>query len=267
MSPEVPEADAPADPTRELETVGRSHDQLAALVAALHPADLSRRSYSSEWNLAQVLSHLGSQAEIFSLFLDAGLRGAEAPAQAMFGAVWDAWGSRSPSEVATDSVAADRSMIDLVAALSPHQLASFRLNLFGRVVGIADLLRMRLAEQAVHTWDIMVALDPAATIMPEAVDLLVDGLGDLAARAGVPAPRPATIAVTTTGPRRQFVLRTGGVSLEPGTVASPDGSIELPAEALVRLVYGRLDPARTHPVGARTRAVDLEALRAVFPGV
>ncbi len=39
----------------------------------------------------------------------------------------------------------------------------------------------------------------------------------------------------------------------------------LPAEAFVRLVYGRLDAAHTPPVD--TDGVSLDDLRAAFPGV
>ena len=40
--------------------------------------------------------------------------------------------------------------------------------------------------------------------------------------------------------------------------------LALPAEAFIRLVYGRLDPAHTPPV--ETRRADLDGLRQVFPG-
>jgi hypothetical protein len=38
----------------------------------------------------------------------------------------------------------------------------------------------------------------------------------------------------------------------------------LPAEAFVRLVYGRLDPDHTPPL--TSRQVDLDRLRRAFPG-
>ena len=48
-----------------------SHETLRALVEPLDEGQLEQPSYDSEWSVAQVLSHLGSQAEIFGLFLDA----------------------------------------------------------------------------------------------------------------------------------------------------------------------------------------------------
>jgi hypothetical protein len=43
-----------------------------------------------------------------------------------------------------------------------------------------------------------------------------------------------------------------------------DGEIQLPAEALLRLFYGRLDPDHTPAYTAE--AIELDRLRAVFPG-
>ena len=55
-------------------SVRNSHERLVSLVKPLTPQELRRRSYASEWSIAQVLSHLGSQAEIFETFLAAALR-------------------------------------------------------------------------------------------------------------------------------------------------------------------------------------------------
>jgi hypothetical protein len=38
----------------------------------------------------------------------------------------------------------------------------------------------------------------------------------------------------------------------------------MPAEAFIRLLYGRLDPAHTPPV--ESTGVDLDELRQLFPG-
>jgi hypothetical protein len=109
-------------------------------------------------------------------------------------------------------------------------------------------------------------LQPAAQVGPDVVELLIDGLPETAARFGQPAARPATVTVTTEQPPRRFVLATGGVSLEAAGEPSGggvDGSIELPAEVLLRLVYGRLqasDPVRADGIG-------LDDLHALFVGL
>jgi uncharacterized protein (TIGR03083 family) len=238
---------------------------LRALVEPLSVKQLQQQSYASEWSTAQVLSHLGSQAEIFSLYLHAGLSGEEAPGQVDFAPIWDSWNTRSPEAQAADCLRDDRELVNRFEALDPEQRARFHLDLFGMELDLVGLVRMRLGEHAVHTWDVAVALDPTATLDPDAVRLLVDSLGQLAARTGKGEGAKRQIGVSTTAPERRFTLELGeSVAL----VASPEDDsspqLRLSAEALVRLIYGRLDPAHTPP--SEAVGIDLDQLRPIFPG-
>jgi MDMPI C-terminal domain len=119
------------------------------------------------------------------------------------------------------------------------------------------------------TWDVLVALDPAATLAPDAVALLIDALEQVAARSAKPDGKQRTVRVSTTDPEHQFVPTTGDeVTLiqADGDAPSEPGLAELrlPAEALIRLVYGRLDEAHTPP--AETAGVELDDLRQIFRG-
>jgi hypothetical protein len=100
------------------------------------------------------------------------------------------------------------------------------------------------------------------------VSLLLDSLGPLIARVGQPAATPRAIRVTTTSPERDFVLETGEpVRLAPADDSAADSTaprLRLPAEALLRLVYGRLDSEHTPAVEADD--VDVDDLRRMFPG-
>jgi uncharacterized protein (TIGR03083 family) len=244
-----------------------SHDSLRARVEPLAEDRLRQGSYCSEWSIAQVLSHLGSGAEIFGLFLDAGLSGAEPPGPDTFPPIWRAWNERSPQAQATDALAADDTLVKRLESLTPEERDKVRLQLFGMDLDVTGLVKLRLGEHAVHSWDVAVALDPAATVAADAVALLIDNLAPLIGRAGRPAPEPQAVHVTTTGPDREFLLGTGDpVSLQPESAGS-DGDaprLTLPAEALIRLVYGRLDP--DHTPATEAAGVDLDALRQVFPG-
>jgi hypothetical protein len=81
--------------------------------------------------------------------------------------------------------------------------------MFGMELDTTGLARMRLGEHALHTWDVAVALDPAATVAPDAVALLIDTLGQLAARTAKPDGKQRKIRVITSDPDRQFTLETG----------------------------------------------------------
>jgi hypothetical protein len=129
--------------------------------------------------------------------------------------------------------------------------------------------RLRVGEHAVHTWDVVVALDPAATLAPDAVALLIDALEQVAARSAKPDGKQRTVRVSTTDPERQFILTTDDeVTLTPSDQGATRelglSELRLPAEALIRLVYGRLDEAHTPPT--ETAGVELDDLRQIFRG-
>jgi uncharacterized protein (TIGR03083 family) len=245
----------------------RSHDRLQSLVGPLDARQLQQRSYASEWSIAQVLSHLGSQAEIFGLFLEAGLSGQDPPGRDEFGPIWNAWNARDPQAQASDALRADEATLDRFESLDAGQRDQLRLHAFGMDLDTTGLARMRVSEHAVHTWDVAVALDPSATVAPDAVALLIDTVGQLAAWTAKPDGKQRRMRVTTTGPERHFTLETTGeaVTLTPSDDAGSLPELRLPAEAFVRLVYGRLDPAHTPAVEASD--VDLDELRQLFPGL
>jgi uncharacterized protein (TIGR03083 family) len=242
-----------------------SHDRLQALVEPLDLGQLEQPSYASKWSIAQVLSHLGSQAEIFGMFLAAGLNGEEPPGREAFGPIWDSWNARSPQAQATDALNADEATLERFESLDADQQAGLRLHLFGMDLDATGIARMRVSEHAVHTWDVAVALDPAATIAPDAVGLLIDTLGPFVGHAAKPDGVERRLRVSTTGPERDFILATSeSVTLTPADGEEGLPELRLPAEALIRLAYGRLDPAHTPPVQAS--GVDLDELRTIFPG-
>jgi len=249
-----------------LAALRHSHDALRATVEPLDEDTLRQRSYCSEWSIAQVLSHLGSGAEIFSLFLDAGLTGTEPPGPDAFPPIWQAWNERAPQAQAADALAADEALVKRLESLTPAERDTVRLQFFGMDLDADGLARIRLGEHAVHSWDVAVALDPAATVAADAVSLLIDSLGQLVARAGQPTSSPRAIRVSTTGPQRDFVLETGEPRLIPadGTEGDRGPRLRLPAEALVRLVYGRLDAG--HAPAVEADDVDVDDLRRMFPG-
>ncbi len=253
------------DPGPWIDVLRHSQDALRELAEPLTADQLQQRSYDTDWSIAQVLSHLGSQAEVFGLFLDAGLNGQDPPGRDAFPPIWDAWNGRSPQAQAADSLQANEALVQRFESLNAGQKERFRLQLFGMDADMTGLLRMRVGEHAIHTWDVAVSLDPAARVAPDAVGLLVDTLGPLAARSGKPDGAKLRLRVSTTDPERHFTLESSEtVTLEPSAGEEPLPELRLPAEALVRLAYGRLDPAHTPPV--ETQGVDLDQLRRIFPG-
>jgi uncharacterized protein (TIGR03083 family) len=216
-----------------------------------------------------VLSHLGSQAEIFGMFLDAGLTGQEPPGREEFMPIWESWNAKDPQAQASDALRADQATLERFESLDADQQAGLHLKMFGMELGAAGLARMRVSEHAIHAWDVLVALDPAATVAPDAVALLIDTLDQLAARSSKPDGKQRKVRVSTTDPDREFILETAEtITLTPsdaeGTPELGVSELRLPAEAFVRLLYGRLDEA--HTPAAESAGVELDELRPLFPG-
>jgi uncharacterized protein (TIGR03083 family) len=244
-----------------------SRRQLCEVTSGLAGDALRAPSFDSEWSIAQVLSHLGSGAEIFGLILDAGLRGGAAPGLDACQAVWDRWDALSPDRQAADGLASDGAFLERLDAVAPADRDRWRLDLFGDDQTLPSLARMRLSEHALHTWDIAVTADDQAVLSPSAVPLLLDALPALVARVGRPSAEAQRVAVSTTAPDRSFALELGpdGARLEPDGLGSGDSALELSSEALIRLVCGRLDGPHTPSVDAH--GLDLDMLRRVFPGL
>lgn len=243
-----------------------SQDRLTSLVQPLTAEQLRQPSYHS-WTIAQVLGHLGSQAEIFMGWLTAALAGTEPAGREQMQPIWDVWNGRSPEEQAAESIAYNERLVERFERLTDDELARMHLNLFGMEQDAADLFRIRLAEHALHTWGIAVVLDPAARVAPDAVDLLIDTLGLVARWSGKPQGTTARVQVHTREPERQLALRIGdAVELTSWEGGVADAELWIPAEAFLRLVYGRLDPDHTPEVEI-SGPVTLDDLRRTFPGL
>jgi uncharacterized protein (TIGR03083 family) len=249
--------------TDRLDALEASSARLASLIGRLSSEQLTSQSYASKWTIADVLSHIGSGAVIMRRGIDSA---AGDPVEDGFNqSVWDAWNAKSPDDKASDALAEDRLLLDRVAALSDDERASFQRSMGPFTLDLPTFLGLRLNEHVLHTWDIDVAIDPAATLPPDAVEIVIDNLGMIAGFGGKSEGNERDIAIHTTEPDREFLLKVGPerLSLEPSDTATA-ADVELPSEAFVRLVYGRLDPAHTPP-GVEAPALD--DLRKMFPGL
>jgi uncharacterized protein (TIGR03083 family) len=236
--------------------------KLRELVQPLSPEALRVQAYPSEWTVADVLSHLGSGAELSTGRLDEALGGPEVAAQP----IWDEWNAKDPDAKAADALQADRAFIERLDALTDDERGQLTFTMGPMSFDYAGFIRLRINEHVLHSWDIAVTFDPAATVSSERAAIVLEALPLIARFAGKPTGSTRELRVRTTDPDRHFIieLSADGVSLAPHDAAATP-NLELPAEALVRLVYGRLDPDHTPPF--RGDEADLNELRLAFPGV
>ncbi len=249
-----------ADPLVALRS---SSAHLRQIVEALDNGQLEAPAYPSEWTVADVLSHLGSGAAIFQRRLEDTLAGTETPSE-FSQAIWDAWNAKPSVTRAADALAVDQELITRLGSAAEDERGNFRFVMGPLSEDFAGFVGLRLNEHVLHTWDIEVTLDPTTTLSSEASKLIIDRLELIVRFTSKTSEVERRLSVRTTSPRRDFTLVLGpeAVSLIPsGPDSEPD--LELPAEALIRLVYGRLDPEHTP---ALQGSEYLEMLRRVFPG-
>jgi len=263
-----------SDPRQWIATLRNSHERLASLVRLLGTGHFRDPSYCSDWTIAQVLSHLGSGAEIAMLMLPGALGESEHVGREAFPPVWDAWNAKSPDAQVADGLAADEKHVHRLEQLTDEELAKIQLPFFGTDLDAVGMVRLRLGEHALHTWDVAVAVDPAAVVSADAVALLIDNVPQfLAPRLGKPQEVPLRLRIRTVRPDRDYLLRAAeAVSMtdlrgDAAAAAGAEGAgeVSMPAEALLRLSYGRLDPAHT-PAEVVASPDDLDRLRGVCPG-
>lgn len=261
-----------SDPAPWVDALAGSHDRLSALVVGLDAAGLRQRSYCEDWSVAQVLSHLGSGAEITRARLASASADSPPPDDDELRAIWSRWDALEPEAQAEACLDADGELVETLEHMG-DRLEDLRVPMLGTQFDAAAFVALRLGEHALHTWDVDVTFEPRATLDPEAAGLLAGFVGLVAGWAGKPdrlppqAQRPFCALVRTTHPEGTLAVRVDDrVAIEvevdhQGATAS----VCLPAEAFVRLVYGRLDPAHAPPVDGHAAAT-LEQMRAVFPG-
>ncbi|MEV6930523.1 maleylpyruvate isomerase family mycothiol-dependent enzyme [Dactylosporangium sp. NPDC051485] len=247
------------------------HDNLSALVAGLTADQLTAPSAADEWDVSQVVSHLGSGAEINLEVVRASLEGRPAPEFEFNKGVWARWDGMTPQERQAAFPAANARLVEAYEAFTPEQRAEHRVDVgwMPEPVDVATSALLRLTEFGYHDWDVRASLDPSAVLAPEAAALLSDRVEGLFGWIAKPANldgRTADLLVRLTDTGETLGLHLAepvAITAAPG---NPDGELSLTLEAWLRLAAGRLKPKYTPADVTVSGPISLDDLRAVFPG-
>ena len=237
--------------------------RVATLVASLSDEQIVASAYPSEWTIAHVLSHIGSGAVIMRQRFEDACAGVEtSPDFAQ--SVWDEWNAKTPRQQADDVIGVDREINEALRGLSREGRDVFRMSMGPMSIDFNGFVGMRLNEMTMHLWDMEVAFDDDATLTPEAVGFVVDNLEMIVRFSARGSGDEHVIHVRTTDPHREIAIMIGGDGVMLG-ISTPghDADLVMPAEALARLVFGRLDPDHTPAIGD---SAHLDELRQTFPG-
>jgi uncharacterized protein (TIGR03083 family) len=263
-----------ADADRAISVMRTVSDRIAGRVAKMGPEELAAPSGAVEWTVAQVLSHLGSGAEVMLATVDGAVDGSGAPAGEFAPEVWGRWNAMTPAEQAEQFLKAGEALVARFEGFDEAARANLKiaLGLLPQPVDVATAVGLRISELTFHGWDVEVAFNREATLAPEAVELVFAPmemfLGYFAKADVIQSARPLTLSIELTEPRKSFGLVLGPkVTLLEDTPAEVAGVVKGPAEAWLRLLAGRLG-AEVTPENFTVYggAVTLPDLRKVFPG-
>ena len=255
---------------RTIAVLRSEHDTLAGVVAALSTEQLTGPSGASDWTVADVLSHLGSGAEITLAGLRAALGEAAEPGPDFNQSVWDRWNGLSPALQATGWRAADNELVTALEAVPQdrHDDLKVAIGFLPEPLPLASFAALRLSEVVQHGWDVRAGLDPAAALAEPSAQLLAEhlsgGLSFLLGFTGKPtAVRENAVLEISRTPYRIVLDDKARLTTE---ALPPTATFTGPLESAMRLVYGRLTPKHT-PAGVEvTGNVTLDELRTTFPG-
>lgn len=258
------------DTARRLAALHAASRSLTALVYGLSEEELKQPSYADGWSIAQVLSHLGSGAEISARLVERGRAGdMTGPTREEMLPVWARWDELPPLAQRAAWREADARHLGLLDSLDAAERATVRIPYFAGQIGVPAYLGYRLSEQSMHGWDVTVSLDPGATVPDEEARLLWERLDLVTSRfhdrETLRRLAPARVAVELTDLRRTVCLDLGEEPrIRPEEPADPAATVTGTADAVLRLVYGRNRPG-ADDVTARG-SVALDDLRSLFPG-
>ncbi|BCY11405.1 maleylpyruvate isomerase family mycothiol-dependent enzyme [Actinoplanes sp. L3-i22] len=255
---------------RTIAALRSEHDTLAGTVPSLTTDQLTGPSAASEWTVADVLSHLGSGAEITLGGLRAALGETEKPGPGFNQGIWDRWNALSPQDQAAGWLASDEALVAALESIPEdrHEDLKVDIGFLPEPLSLASFAAMRLSEVVLHNWDVRAGVDPAAALSDESAQLLAEhlsaGISFLLGFIGKPAAeRESAVVEVAKTPYRIVLDDQARLTTEdvPAT-ATFDG----PLEAVIRLIYGRLAPQYT-PAGTDTTGnISLDELRTTFPG-
>ncbi len=229
---------------RTIGALRATHDDLASVVTRMSDDELAERSGAAEWTVADVLSHLGSGAEISLATLRAAVNGGTPPTQDFNQAVWDRWNALSPREQAAGFLVHDEDLVAAMEALSATQRRDLRVDLgfLPEPLPLAGYLGMRLNEAAQHSWDARVSTDPDAAISADTAKLIAEHFAtDLSFLLGFTAKADsighrAVVAIDRSG----YAIRIDDAVDLTTAASEATATFTGPLESAIRLLAGRL---------------------------
>ena len=132
-----------------LDALRSSATGLRDLASTMSESQLTGRAYPTDWNIAQVLSHLGSSAVIMQRRLEDALAGQATPDDYVPG-VWNVWNAKTPVQQRGDALAADAALLARIEAVTPEERSDFGFAMGPMTFGFKEFVSLRLRARSAH---------------------------------------------------------------------------------------------------------------------
>ncbi len=250
----------------------REFERLNGYLRAMDANGWVEQSYCTDWQIYQVVSHIGSGSRIGGLRLAAWVGGGPAVTRETMQQIWGHFDSLAPDQMLASYTQA---VGDYLAAESrtPDEAGLQEVDGFAGKRPLYAYQLARTWELACHSWDIYVSRDRSARLDPAAVSLLAANLQNI----NLPVDRERASALAGLNPVAFHLTDSGGwytldVTAERPRVARAESEgaaplvIEGPDEEIVRFVSGRhfVPGARPKLKVSQGSAEDLAKLRRAF---
>ena len=226
-------------------------------LAGLSAADLEKPSGCPEWSVADVVAHLARGALSYAGAVERARQGnTEPPAEPgapRTGSVSADVAARAKQARAEIGEAVREALRDgnqvlgkALAAVGPDQWEQTAWSRLGPIP-IRLVAQNRVAELALHSWDIRSVLDPPAHLHPATLPVLVDWLSrwfEVTFQPDGAQTAPVRLRFAWTDPAwavRDLVIEPDSFRFEPATGQPADVTLRCPPEAAVLLATGRIN--------------------------
>ena len=253
---------------RAVEADHHTYAATAQLVGALTDQALTEPSGAAQWSVAQVLSHLGSGAEISLATLQAAREGEPHSADGNQ-AIWDQWNAMTPRQQADGFLDAGKALLAEYDDLGPAERESLRVPLayLPQPAGLDIFAGLRLNEAVLHGWDVAAAHDPAAQLDRASAGVMVElqrgPIGFLPGFTGKAAEVDGHVLLAVVTEEQSFGIDIGERVQLVDPPDKADGELRISLVTVPRLLSGRLRDIDDLEIEGPLSRADL--LR-VFPG-
>jgi uncharacterized protein (TIGR03083 family) len=267
-----------ASQEQRIEKLKSESRRIQQYLSVLSAEDLAGPSACDAWEVRDVVAHLTGGVDLFAANISRGVQGDPTPP--------DGFSPASVNSLLTRLEAGAQRAISLRESMGDQLMTTFaarceHLNHLlesltpmdwekpcyhpGKVISVAAYVDLRLAELAIHEWDIRSKLDASAQLssecLPAVMDLMPTFVIGTLFRPGASQSASGRLRFELTGVAsgsHDIVVENGDSRIEPLGNGSASATFKCDTETFALLVYGRISLDKAESEGRLTVAGDRE---------